>query len=83
MMQRTQIYLPTSQLKLLQKIANVQSTTVSELVRGSIKRCFVKPQPIQRHESLLEAGKRISSMWQGGPSDLASNLDEYLYGGKQ
>lgn len=83
MMQRTQIYLPTSQLQLLKKIAQSQTTTVSDLIRDSIKRCFVKSQPVQKHESLVEAGKRISGMWSGGPVDLASNVDEYLYGGKQ
>ena len=38
---------------------------------------------ITSHESLVDAAKRISALGKGGPADLASNVDAYLYGGKQ
>lgn len=35
------------------------------------------------HETLLEFADRMKKIGFRGPKDLASNLDEYLYGGKK
>lgn len=79
-MQRTQIYLPTTQLKVLKKTAQSDGTTVSEVMRSLIQERFFKPTPGKQQESLLAAAKRIRKLGKGGPADLASNVDKYMYG---
>ena len=34
-------------------------------------------------ESLLQAAKRINAMGRPGPKDLASKVDQYLYGSRK
>lgn len=80
-MHRTQIYLPTSQLKLLQKAAQTEGTSVSDVLRSLIQEYFVKAKPTTPDESLVDAAKRIAALGKGGPADLASQVDKYLYDG--
>jgi hypothetical protein len=86
-MERTQIYLPKKQIKQLKEIAYKRKTTVSDLVRDAVDVQYGVVQPIaQKHkkeETLVEFAERIRKMGFKGPKDLATNLDDYLYGGKK
>jgi hypothetical protein len=85
-MNRTQIYLPKTQIEALRKIARRKHSSVSDVVRVFIKERVEKRQYVSDfspRESLLDAAKRINKLGKKGPKDLASNLDAYLYGGKQ
>lgn len=83
MMNRTQIYLPRTQINKLKKLAGQRHTTMSEVIRILIGEQFGEgKKPLKKHESLLEAAKRINVKGPAGPRDLSKNLDEYLYGGK-
>lgn len=86
-MERTQIYFPKTQIKKLRALAYKKKATVSELVRDAVDVQYelkIKiPQKQKREETLLEFADRIRKMGFRGPKDLASNLDEYLYGGKK
>lgn len=83
-MNRTQIYLPKTQLDWLKKRASKSQTTLSEVMRQLVRerQAHVRlPQTVaDRGESLYEAAKRISKKYAKGPKDLAKNLDTYLYG---
>ena len=82
-MDRTQIYLPKKQLNMLKKEAIKRNTTVSSLVREAITTKYsvsTKPQKV-RHETLMEAAKRIGALVsKDAPKDLAARVDYYLYG---
>ena len=84
-MERTQIYLPKSQIKKLKGLARKKKTTVSELVRDAVDIQYgIKIQiPQKKRETLLEFAKRINALGPKGPKDLATNMDKYLYGGKK
>lgn len=84
-MERTQIYLPKSQIKKLKELAQKKKTTFSELVRDAVEVQYgpQKPLPQKKEETLPEFAARIQKMGFKGPKDLASNLDDYLYGGKK
>ena len=85
-MNRTQIYLPQTQIKKLKELAYKKRTTVSELVRDALDVQYATkvlvPQQKKR-ETLLEFAKRINSIGPEGPKDLATSMNEYLYGGKK
>lgn len=85
-MERTQIYLPKSQIRKLRELAYKKKTTVSGLVRDAVDVQYA-PQarvtPKKQRETLLEFAKRINSIGPKGPKDLATNMDAYLYGGKK
>ncbi|PIS39459.1 MAG: hypothetical protein COT33_01800 [Candidatus Nealsonbacteria bacterium CG08_land_8_20_14_0_20_38_20] len=83
-MNRTQIYLPKIQIEFLRRLAQKQKTSVSEIIRSSIREKLEKgisTVPIKK-EGLLCAARRINRMGKKGPEDLAINLDKYLYGRK-
>ncbi|MFH1584629.1 MAG: CopG family transcriptional regulator [Patescibacteria group bacterium] len=86
-MERTQIYLPKSQIQKLKSLAQKKNTTVSELVRDAVDVQYapmqIKPALKKKRETLLEFAKRVNSIGCKGPRDLATNIDEYLYGGKK
>jgi hypothetical protein len=85
-MERTQIYLPKNQIKKLKELAYKKKTTVSGLVRDAVDVQYapeIKIMPKKKRETLLEFAKRINSIGFKGPKDLATNMDEYLYGGKK
>lgn len=85
-MERTQIYFPKTQIKKLKELAYKKKTTVSGLVRDAVDIQYapqIKITPKKQHESLLQFAERIRRMGFNGPKDLATNLDEYLYGGKK
>lgn len=85
-MNRTQIYLPKSQQVALKKEAQKRGTTVSAVVRDAIEEKLITnkaPKKQAKYESLLQAAERINKLGEAGPPDLATNMDEYLYGGKK
>lgn len=82
-MNRTQIYLPKRQLTLLRQASQKLETTVSAIIRAIIEEKLEQGQPDHRHapaETLQQAARRINRLDKAGPGDLASNLDNYLYG---
>ncbi len=81
-MQRTQIYLPRTQLLALKEIARKQDTTTSDVIRLflSAQLQSKKPKTVRKAETLQQAGKRIGALGIKGPKDLATNMDKYLYG---
>lgn len=83
-MQRTQIYLPKSQLERLRGATQKRNTTVSAVIRAFLERQFQRAAPAVpvKYESLIEAARRINRYGKKAPRDLATNLDTYLYGGK-
>ena len=83
-MNRTQLYFPKRQLDVLRQEARRRSITVSELVREAVREKF-EPRPKSttvRHETFVEASRRIGRLGTKGPKDLSSQMDAYLYGGK-
>ena len=82
-MERTQIYLPKTQIKQLKHLAQQRRTTLSDLVRDAVEIQYTvkKPTPwAKKEETLREAAERIGKLGKKGPKDLSSRLDEYLYG---
>ncbi|MEK7618323.1 MAG: CopG family transcriptional regulator [Patescibacteria group bacterium] len=85
-MNRTQIYLPHSQRMALKREAQTRNTTLSAIIRTILqdKLFNVVPKKKQpKNEGWVEAALRINKLGPKGPSDLSTNLDEYLYGGKK
>ena len=85
MMNRTQIYLPKTHIEALRKVARKNRTTVSEVIRDLVKERVGASRAapkIPKHESLLQAAKRINALGVEGPKDLATHIDAYLYGEK-
>lgn len=81
-MNRTQIYLPQKQIKLLRKEAQKERTTTSEIIRRILREKIEKAPALIQRKSLFDAATRINAKGIRGPRDLASNVDTYLYGGK-
>ena len=86
-MERTQIYLHKNQIKKLKELAYKKKTTVSGLVRDAVDVQYEIGQPkalrSQRKETVLDLAEALNKISFKGPKDLASNLDDYLYGGKK
>lgn len=68
-------------------MAQKKKTTLSELVRDAVDIQYApqqtKPVPVKKQETLVQFTERIRKMGFKGPRDLATNLDDYLYGGKK
>ena len=81
-MERTQIYLPRTQLLALKAIARKQDTTTSEVVRLFLDMQLQKKKKriTKKTEGLRQAAKRINALGHEAPQDLAKNMDRYLYG---
>ena len=84
-MKRTQIYLPQWQLTALKERAYKETATVSEVIRSILEE-RLQPRRTRRmphHETLMASARRIGILAKKkAPSDLASRVDHYLYGGK-
>ncbi|MEK7648437.1 MAG: ribbon-helix-helix protein, CopG family [Patescibacteria group bacterium] len=87
-MQRTQIYLPRTQLLAVKEVARRQDTTTSEVIRKLIqqyvqtnaqdkKRAKTNKSFFSQTKSVI---KKINRIGEKGPMDLAKNMDRYLYG---
>lgn len=84
-MNRTQIYLPKTQTDALRNLARKQRITMSEAIRMILREKLPGNSHLVKsahRETLGEAAKRISTLGKKGPRDLASHMDQYLYGGK-
>ncbi len=79
LMKRTQIYLPQDLYAQLKAMARQDATSVSEVVRKTLKDKVKekKHSGVNTLLSLAEIGKK----WKiKAPKDLSANLDYYLYG---
>lgn len=84
-MNRTQIYLPKSQIEALHKIAQRKKMSVSGVIRGFLKEKLEERVSLRKRyqESLFDVLERAKKLGAKGPRDLARNMDAYLYGGKK
>lgn len=78
-MKRTQLYIDYETYLLAQAIAKSTRTTISDLVRQSL-RAHIKQTPTGN--SLVAIAKFADEFpdLPGTPSDISTNLDHYLYG---
>ena len=77
---RTQIYIPETVHTKLQQLAEAKRQPMAEIVREFIEDGLQKTQNTDTSGvSVLQALANLKL--KGGPSDLATNLDHYLYGG--
>lgn len=75
---RTQLYLPEEEHKILLTLARQRNESMAKIVRRFIKTGLAKEKSIDRTGSkvmLAIAGLKLK----GGPKDLSSRLDYYLY----
>lgn len=76
---RTQIYLPENDHKELNQIAKKKKQPMAAIIRWFIKTGLKKEKTIDRSGKTVM--KRLLDIKaKGGPEDLSSNLDHYLYG---
>lgn len=77
-MLRTQIYLPEDYRSQLTLMAKIMDVPMAEVIRKMIK------AGIEKKEEIINKGNdlfKLSSLKiEGGPKDLSSKLDSYLYG---
>jgi hypothetical protein len=85
-MVRYQMFIDEGQKKMLEDLHQRLHVPVAELVRRAIdgfigdqKGAAVYPQADEQTNSLLA----LAGVCEGGPSDLADNHDQYLYGNKR
>jgi len=84
LMKRTQLYIDPATYNLAVWQAKIEGTSVSEVVRRSIK-VYVEPKqkPKQTKEEVLTWIKAFHNKYPtppGTPTDLALEHDHYLYG---
>lgn len=83
-MLRTQIYLPGEQIKLLKRIAYTQEVTLSKVIRDLVREKLLHDKEDQEVGNvgsyLLSLAQKAKKMEIKAPKDLASRLDDYLYG---
>jgi len=76
---RTQVYLPEDLHRELKVLANIRRTNFSSLIREGarvvVDRTWKKKKTKDWGKGFIGAGSR------GGPKDLSSRIDYYLYGG--
>lgn len=78
-MKRTQIYLDEGDHKELQALARRQKVTMAHLVRHFVERGIEEVrQEVSGRQNTLAALVELGVT--GGPEDLSSHLDQYLYG---
>lgn len=76
---RTQLYLPEEEYKILVMLARQKSQPMAEFVRGFIKEGLKKEKTLDRTgRGIMMALSRMKI--KGGPKDLSSNIDSYLFG---
>lgn len=86
-MNRTQIYLPKSQLTTLRHLADKRKKTVSEIVRNLISESLEDENSKLKMTTgqgwrLFDVLRETKKLDKAGPKDLASRVDHYLYGTK-
>lgn len=78
MMIRTQIYLPKALKYQAEKLAEEKNVPLAEIIRQALKK-VVEAESLPKENPLFHMAKLKIK---GGPKDLSSKFDEYLYGGK-
>jgi len=73
---RTQIYLPEDMHRDLKLLAKTERVNFSTLVRQGVEEVVSK----RRQSKKKDWRKFIGAGGKGGPKDLASKIDYYLYG---
>ena len=76
-MLRTQIYIPENIHQKVKIIANLQNKSMADLIRRLIISGLIKEEKRIKPKSLDAIAKLNIT---GGPKDLSSNMDKYLYG---
>ena len=82
---RTQINIEEEQYRLLILEAQRQKRSLSDIVRETIDKKFIKPQKKNNAGALLRIAQHavdFKKINPNVPDDLAENHDEYLYGRK-
>lgn len=79
-MKRTQIYLPEQDHKELTAIAKKKKQPMVEVIRVYIKAGLKEEKSIDRSGKEVMR-KLLNIKATGGPRDLSTNIDHYLYGG--
>ena len=74
---RTQIYLPEELYKELKLIANVSRRNFSEVVRAGANLLVMKEK--KARSKSFDPWKSFIGKGSGGPKDLSSKIDYYLY----
>ncbi len=77
---RTQLYLPKKQYEDVKLQARLSGKPAAEVIRGFINIGLTVRQ--NQHNSNVSLMSLAKLNIIGGPKDLASNLDKYLYGQK-
>ncbi len=78
-MKRTQIYIDENTHDYLSLLAAEQSVSMAAVIRRFIKTGLENQQKNQ--DQSLKVMKNIAKLeLKGGPKDLSTNLDHYLYG---
>jgi len=77
---RTQIYLPNEMHSQLQQIAQAKSTSMAQITRKFIEKGLKTSKDIDTSGKTVMR-KLLNMNIKGGPKDLSTNLDHYLYGG--
>jgi hypothetical protein len=88
---RTQIYLTEKQYRVLKEKSHAENEPIAVLVRDLVEKEFFhdKKKDISGKKDknadnwLLKMAEEAEKSGAHGPTDLASNVDAYLYGGKK
>lgn len=76
---RTQIYLDPKTHKRLLNLAKTKKTSMAQIVRESVEEKIEKEE--KKDTSGIEVMLRLANIRaKGGPKDLSTNIDHYLYG---
>ena len=85
-MHRTQLFITQEQYDWLKRTAKQHGSTIAEINRKAIEYFIPRPNLLasqQTKQTLGKALREVATLAQKngdtGPSDLASNLDRYLY----
>jgi predicted DNA-binding protein len=77
---RTQIYLPEETHKELTSLAEVKRQPMAQIVRDFIEDGVKRVKEID-NTGITAIENLLKIKATGGPKDLSTNLDHYLYGG--
>ncbi|KKQ92708.1 MAG: hypothetical protein UU16_C0044G0010 [Candidatus Woesebacteria bacterium GW2011_GWA2_40_7] len=78
-MVRTQVYIPDEQYSELQLMVAMGAGTFSELIREGINEIIKKKRKVKNIKKFDPWKDFVGKGPRGGPKDLSSNLDYYLY----
>jgi len=77
---RTQIYIPEETHKELTKLAEVKKQPMAQIVRDKFEDGVKRVREID-NTGVTAIENLLKIQATGGPKDLSTNLDYYLYGG--